>query len=146
MTEQDAIAVARRGVETFSAGDWNGYGDVLGPNGVYEEVASQRRATGSEENVALAKGWKTAFPDAKGTIDNAFASGDTVAMEITWRGTQTGPLEGPMGTIPATGKPVTVKAVQIVKVEGGKAKEVRHYFDLMGMMAQLGVVPAPART
>ena len=50
-----------------------------------------------------------------------------------------------MGTIPATGKSATVKAVQVVRVENGKAKETRHYFDLMGMMAQLGVLPAPAR-
>lgn len=146
MSEQDAIAVAPRGVEAFNAGDWDSYAEIIGPDGIYEEPAAQRRVVGSQENIEVAKAWKSAFPDGKGTITNAFRSGDNVTQEITWRGTQTGPLQGPMGSIPATGKSVTLKSVQVIKVEGGRAKEMRHYFDLLGMMAQLGVLPAPART
>ena len=41
---------------------------------------------------------------------------------------------------------MTVKAVQVVRVEDGKAREIRHYFDLMGLMVQLGVLPAAARS
>ena len=144
MGEQDAIAVVRRNVEAFNAGDWDGFAQTIAPDGVYEEPATQRRVVGVQENIALAKGWKTAFPDVKGTITNAFASGDNVTVEITWQGTHTGPLEGPMGTIPATGKRITVKSVQVARLEGGKAKENRQYFDLLGMLAQLGVLPAPA--
>ena len=119
------------------------YAEIIGPDGTYEELATQRRVVGSQENVEVAKAWKSAFPDSKGTITNVFASGDNVTQEITWQGTQTGPLQGPMGSIPATGKSVTLKSVQVIRVEGGRAKEMRHYFDLLGMMAQLGVLPAP---
>ena len=90
-----------------------------------------------------AQGWKTAFPDAQGTITKELASGDTAVLEITWDGTQTGPLDGPGGTIPATGKKVRLEAVQVVTVAGGKVTETRHYFDLLGMLQQLGVVPSP---
>ena len=69
-----------------------------------------------------------------------------MTQEITWQGTHTGPLQGPMGSIPATSKSVTLKSVQVIRVEGGRAKEMRHYFDLLGMMVQLGLLPAPVRT
>jgi predicted ester cyclase len=74
-------------------------------------------------------------------VTNAIASGNTVAQEITWEGTQSGPLQGPGGTIPATGKRAVVPAVQVLTFEGDKIKETRHYFDMMGMLQQLGVGP-----
>jgi limonene-1,2-epoxide hydrolase len=36
---------------------------------------------------------------------------------------------------------VKIPAVQVVTVEGGKIKEKRHYFDMMGMLQQLGAIP-----
>jgi flagellar protein FlbD len=36
--------------------------------------------------------WKEAFPDAKGTVTNAAVADDTVTLEVTWEGTQDGPL------------------------------------------------------
>ena len=46
-----------------------------------------------EKIVELFKGWKTAFPDAVGTVKSAVGSGHTAALEVTWKGTHTGPLE-----------------------------------------------------
>lgn len=141
MGDQDAMQIARHGVETFNAGDWGGLSADLTIDSVYEEPATGRVVRGIEEILAANRGWKAAFPDAKGAITNALMAGDTAVIEITWRGTQTGDLMGPMGTIAATGRPVTLKAVQVVEVERGKAKSIRHYFDLAGMLAQLGVAP-----
>ena len=81
------------------------------------------------------------MPDVKGTVNQAFASGDTVVLEITWNGTQTGPLQGPSGTIPATGKQQTTRAGWVLNFEGGKIKDSRHYFDMLSFMQQLGVIP-----
>lgn len=50
-----------------------------------------------------------------------------------------------MGDQPLGDKPVRFPAVQVVRVEGGKTKETRHYFDMMGMLQQLGAVPAPGQ-
>jgi ketosteroid isomerase-like protein len=63
-------------------------------------------------------------------------------IEILWEGTHQGPLQAATGdTIAATGKAIKVPAVQIVKVSGDRITEIRHYFDLLTLMAQLGVVP-----
>jgi len=72
------------------------------------------------------------------------ASGNTASLEVTWEGTQTGDLEGPQGTVPASGRQVSVPAVWVMEVEGDKGKALRHYFDLMTVLAQIGAVPAGA--
>ena len=48
--------------------------------------------------------------------------------------------------IPATGRQVTVKGVVIDRVIEGKFAESRILMDTLGMMQQLGVVPAPEQT
>ena len=92
----DLAKIAREAVDAFNASDWERTKALMTPDYLYNEVGTQRRIQGPEEAVAALQGWKKAMPDAKGTVTNAFASGNTVALEITWEGTHTGPLEGPM--------------------------------------------------
>lgn len=110
-------------------------------NAVYEEMATQRRTQGRDATVQLAMEWRQAFPDAKGTIQRITASGNTVTAEILWEGTHKGTLTSPAGAIPATGKRVQMRAVQVATVEAGKLKQTNHYFDLMTMLQQLGATP-----
>jgi steroid delta-isomerase-like uncharacterized protein len=139
----DKMRQAREGVDAFSAGDWERFKAPLSSDAVYDELATQRRVQGPNAIVELGKGWKQAFPDAKGTIGKAIESGDTVVLEITWEGTHTGPLVGAQGTIPPTRKKVRIPAVEVVSFKGDKVVETKHYFDQMTMLAQLGVLPAP---
>jgi steroid delta-isomerase-like uncharacterized protein len=139
----DLIKIARESIEAFNAGDWERMKAALTADSIEEEVATGRRMRGPQEIMQTAQGWKSAFPDAKGTITNAVASGNTVTQEITWEGTQTGPLEGPGGAIPASGKRVKVRAVQVLTYEGEKIKENHHYFDMMTMLQQMGALPQP---
>jgi predicted ester cyclase len=101
----------------------------LSPDASYEELATQRKTQGPDEIVELSKGWRKAFPDARGTITRVVESGDSVVLEIVWEGTHRGDLEGPMGTTPATYKKVRVPAVQVVTFRGEKVAATRHYFD-----------------
>jgi steroid delta-isomerase-like uncharacterized protein len=139
MAEQDLIDVARQEVDAFSQGDWDRFRELHAPDVVYDEVATGRRTEGIEEAIDVNRSWREAFPDAKGTVDNVSASGDTVTVEITWEGTQSGPMEGPTGELPPSNRRATVRAVQILEFDDGRIKENRHYFDSLGMFAQLGV-------
>jgi len=80
-----------------------------------------------------------AFPDVKVTSDFMVAEGDKVVMRFTMTGTHTGEW---LGT-PATGKRMEVTGIVIARVAGGRIAEVWYESDQMGMMQQLGVVPAP---
>jgi steroid delta-isomerase-like uncharacterized protein len=141
MAENEALSLAREGVEAFSNNDWQRFKAPLAPDAVYQELATGLRIQGPDQIVQAIQGWKQAFPDARGKITNAFASGNTVCLEITWEGTHTGPMVGPGGTIPASNKRTTTSAVQVITVEGNKVKLTRHYFDLMSLLQQIGAVP-----
>jgi steroid delta-isomerase-like uncharacterized protein len=141
MAEPDLIKVARGVVNAFNAGDWDACKAALVSDSVYDEIGTSRRIQGVAAIIPALQAWKQAMPDVKGTVNQAFASGDTVVLEITWNGTQTGPLQGPSGTIPATGKQQTTRAGWVLNFEGGKIKDSRHYFDMLSFMQQLGVIP-----
>ena len=141
MQEQEMVRLARENVEAYNAGDWQRLRAGVAPDVLYNEVGSQRRMQGADPMVEAYQGWKRALPDGKGAIKHAFASGNSVAIELVWEGTHTGPMVGPSGTIPPSGKPISVPGAQLITIEGGKIKELQQYFDLMTVLQQLGAMP-----
>ena len=70
-----------------------------------------------------------------------YASGNTVAIELTWEGTQSGPMATPDGQeLSPSNKPMTVKSVEVIEIEDDKIKALRHYFDLMTILQQTGAM------
>jgi len=141
LAEQDLIRIARENIEAFNAGDWDRFKAALTPDSINDEVATGQRSQGPDQIAQNAQGWKRAFPDAKGTIAHVIASGNTVVLELTWEGTQTGPLVGPGGTIPASGKRQVTRAAFIATIQGDQIKESHHYFDMMALLQQIGAAP-----
>jgi steroid delta-isomerase-like uncharacterized protein len=141
MTEQHRITAARGAVDAFNADDWVAYEATLTADSVYDEVGTSRRIQGVAAIIPSMQAWKQAFPDVKGTVDHAFADGNTVVLELTWKGTHSGPLPGPSGAIPATGRQQTTRTSWVMTFEGDKITDSRHYFDMLSMMQQLGVIP-----
>jgi steroid delta-isomerase-like uncharacterized protein len=82
-----------------------------------------------------------AFPDLRVTIEDMIAEGDQVVTRATWRGTHQGEFQG----IAPTGKPMTLTGIQILRIRDGKLVEHRSEFDGLGLMQQLGAIPAPGR-
>jgi steroid delta-isomerase-like uncharacterized protein len=80
----------------------------------------------------------TAFPDSRFIIDDVIAEADKVAVRHRLQGTHQAELQG----IPATGRQVEISAVVIFRIENGMVAEAWLNADIMGMMQQLGVVPA----
>jgi steroid delta-isomerase-like uncharacterized protein len=79
-----------------------------------------------------------AFPDLRITVEDQFAEGDKVVTR--WNCTATHRKEF-MG-IAATGKPVKLSGMCIDRVVNGKIVEEWEEWDALGMMRQLGLVPA----
>jgi steroid delta-isomerase-like uncharacterized protein len=114
---------------------------LLASDARYHELGTEREIEGPEKIVELFKGWKTAFPDAVGTVTSSVASGDTAVLEVTWKGTHSGPLTTAAGTIPASGKRQETPAAVFYVFEGAKIKASRHYFDAMTPLKQIGAEP-----
>jgi steroid delta-isomerase-like uncharacterized protein len=141
MAEHELIRAARGVVDAFNASDWERCKTAFASNSLYDEAGTSRRMEGVGDIIACLQAWKGAMPDVTGRVTNAFATGNTVVLEVTWTGTHTGPLVGPKGTAPATGKQQTTRASWVLDFDGGKIKESRHYFDMLSFMQQLGLLP-----
>jgi steroid delta-isomerase-like uncharacterized protein len=142
---EELIAQAREQVEAYNAGDWDRLQAVLRPDSEYNELATGRSFKGPDEIIAANQGWKDAFPDSAGTVTDAFACGDRVALRVTWEGTQSGPLPLPGGgAIEPTGRQVNVHAVQLLRISDGQIVELVQSFDMLAMLEQLGTVSADA--
>jgi steroid delta-isomerase-like uncharacterized protein len=85
--------------------------------------------------------YRTAFPDLSFTIGDMVAEGDQVAWRITATGTHKGTLMG----IPSTGRSIAVTAIIVSRFVGGKWAEDWVNVDTLGMLQQLGVIPAPGQ-
>ena len=127
-----SVETAQALTEAFNARDWGTFRSLVADECVYEEPATGLRATRGDDWLAAVRAWAAAFDDVQGEVTNAFGAGNEVALEITWRGTHTGDVDLPSGTIPATGRHVESKAVQIVEVVDGRVLTNRHYLDLVG--------------
>jgi steroid delta-isomerase-like uncharacterized protein len=139
MPGQPLIDAAHAYVEAFNNADWNRFETSLTPDSVYDEVGTGRRAEGREAILELFQGWKHTMPDAVGRVTSALASGAEVALEVTWKGTMT----GPWGDTPATGKQQTTRAALFLRFRGGAVSEARQYFDSLALLQELGVMPEP---
>jgi steroid delta-isomerase-like uncharacterized protein len=80
-----------------------------------------------------------AFPDMRITLEAQTAEGEHVANHLVLEGTHQGPFQG----IPATGKRVTVRGMNLMRLEGGRIAELWGYLDTLGLVQQLGAIPAP---
>ena len=83
--------------------------------------------------------FRAAFPDLHVTLEDVFGEGDKVAT----RGYFTGTHQGEFNGIPATGKQVKVSYIDLWRLENGKAVDNWVQMDMIGLMQQLGVIPAP---
>jgi steroid delta-isomerase-like uncharacterized protein len=138
---QSAEEVARASIECFNEGDFDRLRSLLADDSFEEEFATQRRLEGADAQVDAGRGWKAAFPDGQGTIKRTCTEGNTVTVELTWEGTQSGPLQTPDGQeLPPSNRRATVNACQVIEVEDGKIVSTHHYFDLMTIMQQIGAM------
>jgi steroid delta-isomerase-like uncharacterized protein len=132
-----------RYVELYNAGDLDACMEL------YAEDAVQRMHDGTFEGPdairdRLARDLD-AFANATDVVHSFVDEGDTFADEWTFTGTNTGPFRLPDGTeVPATGKPVEIKGMELVEVRDGKIVVDNLYYDFMAAVVQLGLVPQGA--
>jgi len=130
-------------VERYNAGDLDACMEL------YAEDAVQRMHDGIFEGKdaireRLARDLD-AFADANYVVESFVGEGDKFADEWTFTGTNTGPFRLPDGSeVPATGKRVEIKGMELVEVHDGKIVVDNLYYDFMAAVVQLGLVPEGA--
>ena len=138
MTDKSVADLAKEQILAYNAKDWDRARAALAPEVVYEELGTHRKIKGVDDVLTAWKGWATAIPDSRASFQSELVSGNTAVLEITWTGTHDGPLQTPNGEIPATGKKIELRAVQVVDVANDLVKSVRQYFDMGTLLQQIG--------
>ena len=136
--EQDKALVLRFVEEIFNRGNMSVVDELFAPDFVEHEELPAGIPNDREGVIQLTTMLRSAFPDFKATIEDIIAEGDKVVIRQTWRGTQKGVFMG----IPPTGKSVSIGVIDIIRMADGKVVEHWGQMDSMGMIQQLGAIPA----
>jgi steroid delta-isomerase-like uncharacterized protein len=115
----DEKAANRLFADDFTPHSWPGVTDKQG------FFAAQKRVAAALTDISM-------------TIDDLIAEGDKVVARITARGTHTGDFMG----MPASGKSYQISETHIFRLRDGKVVEHWRDADMLGMMKQLGTMPA----
>ncbi len=136
----DIANLAANLYDVFNRRDFDAFGEAVAPDGRILLVGSGDTYEGPEGARRYATMWADAFPDGSVTVDRVLPVGDTAVVEFTGRGTHTGDLVSPAGTVPATGRSVTLQFCDILDFRDGKVTSQHTYYDTGALMAQLGLM------
>jgi steroid delta-isomerase-like uncharacterized protein len=95
---------------------------------------------GWEHVAESVRAYRTAFPDVRMSFDQQISEDNYVVTRWTASGTHLGALAG----IPATGRAASISGIFIHRIASGRIAETWASFDELGLLSQIGVIPAAA--
>ncbi len=134
---ENGRTIARRFTEElWDKGELAVADEIIASDFVDHDLVSEQRAglVGYKEMVGA---FRAAFPDLRVKNEDVIVEEDKVVVRWTARGTHNGQLMN----IPATGKQVALKGIDILRVNNSRIAERWGEFDTLGMLSQLGVIP-----
>ena len=136
MTVDENKALVTRFIhEVFERGSADAVGELVADDFVPHTWPGTNDKAGLKQAMTrVARG----LSDAEFRIDDLIAEGDRVAARLTASATQVGEFMG----IPPSGKRYTIEEIHVFRIRDGRISEHWHQFDQLGMMRQLGAMPA----
>ena len=135
MSKEANIATTKKMGEAVNSGHLETFNQIFAPN-VKDHDPAPDQGPGPEGFIGFFTAFRSAFPDLKIAVEHMTADDDSVAIAYTMTGTQDGPFQG----IPATGKKIKARGVQIAKFNNdAQITERWGSSDEAGIMQQLGV-------
>jgi steroid delta-isomerase-like uncharacterized protein len=136
-SDQNKLVARRFGEEVWGQGDVDAADEVLAEDFI-EHNPAPGQGTGRGGHKQVIKLWRAAFPDLTIAVDDLLVEGDRVALRWTAHATHQGELMG----MPATGRPVTLTGIDILRIVDGRIAERWGEFNGVEMLQQLGALSA----
>ena len=140
MSEENKAVVRRFIEEVWNNGNLDAIDELISENHVDHDPAQAGSSGGREGVRAFVEMYRTAYPDTHIEFGELIAEGDLVAGNWTATGTHEGELMG----IAPTGRSIKITGMGMDRVRDGKIVESWGNYDALGMLVQLGAIPAPA--
>ncbi len=131
-----------RWMDTVNRGDLEGLVNMCHPDAVHGNGGETYR--GAQGVRDLFRPILDASSEREVQINNVVESRDTVVVEFVFRFKNTGALVSPQGTIPPTGKVVSLASIGVYELRDEELAGSRGMFDRLDLMTQLGLIGAPA--
>jgi steroid delta-isomerase-like uncharacterized protein len=112
--------------------------ELISPDAVFHVPGRLEPMHGPAGYLAIIGMMRGGFPDIQWTLEETIAEEDKVAARFTMRGTHQGTFFG----VPPTGKKIVVQAMNFYRLSGGQFVEERAQPDFLGLLQQIGAVPA----
>ncbi len=144
MPQQDIAAIARIAHDAYNARDFDRVITLVAPDAKWVDMATGVTFNGPDGFRQYMQGWATAFPESQVEVRRVRTGHDFAVVEFTGRGTHTGPLTTPTGTIPPTNRQVEAPFCEIYEIADGKIAGGVTYYDVATLMRQLGLMPESA--
>ncbi len=133
----DQAATTRQVFELINAGDIDGFGALVADDFVEHEDLPGFPPD-RDGVIAFFRMFTAAFPDLRMNPDEILVDGDKAVARVTATGTHQGEFMG----MPATGRPIDVQVIDIMRYDAdGRIAEHWGLFDGLLMMQQLGAIP-----
>ncbi|WP_299631998.1 ester cyclase [uncultured Roseobacter sp.] len=138
--EANKAVVTRLLEEVFNGRNLDLLPEVLTRDFVLKPVAAfpAEEAHGPEGMRAVYEGFYNGLPDVKAETLDMIAEGDIVMVYDRFGGTH----EGPLGPFEATHKPLFWNVMHLYRLRDGKIAEDNVFVDALGLMQQVGAIPA----
>jgi len=119
--------------ELFTKGDLTAVDRYLAPDFVNHDPPFPDSPEGAEGMRQAAQLMRSALPDWRSDLDQLIAEGDLVVERFTAQGTHRGELLG----APGTGRTLTLRGINIFRIEGDRIVERWGRLDDAGLQEQL---------
>ena len=124
--------------ELFTEGDLTAVDRYLSPALVNHDPPFPGAPEGREGMRVAAATFRAALPDWHSEVEALVAEGDLVVERFTASGTHRGELMG----VQPSGKTLTLRGIQIFRIEQGTIVERWGRLDQLGLLRQLGLAPS----
>lgn len=139
MSEQNKQLVRRAVEQVWNGGNLDAVDEFVASDFVIHAATPEKEVHGPEGTRQYFTMLRQAFPDLHFTIEDQVAAGDRVVTRWTATGTHNGVFQG----IPPTGARAATSGIDIDRIANGKVVECWMQLDELGLLQQLGVIPAP---
>jgi len=140
MSEENKAVVRRFIEEVWNNGNLDVIDELVSEDHVDHDPGREGTPAGREGLRAFVQMYRSAYPDTHVEFGELIAEGDLVAGNWTATGTHHGELMG----IEPTGRSIKITGMGMDRVRDGRIVESWGNYDSLGMLAQLGAIPAPS--
>ena len=136
LEEQNEVMI-RQVLELINDRNLDAAFEFYAPDYIYHGPGGQE-LRGRDGIRGLWTAFLTGFPDLRSSVDDVILEGDKLVLRWTIQGTHTGEFNG----IPPSNNQISLSVTEIFRIADGQLVEAWDQYDRLGLLEQIGAMPA----